>query len=117
MSDANGMSLSADVPTPVRRFVDTTNAGDGEGLVQVFTEDAFLSDCGREHHGRQGVAEWDRTGNIGEQAHFDLLGCKPGATPQEVVATVLVSGDGYNGTSELAFTLRGEAISRLVITP
>lgn len=117
MSDTNGMSLSADVPVPVLAFIEATNAGDGEALVQLFTEDAFLSDCGREHRGRQGVAEWDRTDNIGEHTRFDLLGCKPGETPQEVLATVMVTGDGYNGTSDLAVTLRGDAISRLVIAP
>ena len=117
MSDTNGMSLSSDVPIPVQRFIDTTNAGDAEAFVAVFTQDAFLSDYGREFHGHEGVSSWDRTDNIGEGSHFDLLGVKPGATPQEVVVTVMVTGDGFNGTSDLVFTLRGESISRLVIAP
>lgn len=117
MSDSNGMNPSSDVPIAIRAFVDTTNAGDSEGFVQVFTEDAFLSDYGREYHGRQGVADWDRTDNIGEESHFDLLGCKAGATSQEVVATVMVTGNGFTGTSDLVFTLRGDEISRLVIAP
>lgn len=107
----------AGVPGAIRAFVEATNAGDSEGFVRGFTEDAFLSDGGREYHGRQGVADWDRTRNIGEHAHVDLLGVKAGATPQEVVATVLVSGGGATGTSELVFTLRGDEISRLVLAP
>ncbi len=117
MSDTNGMSLSSDVPIPVQRFIDATNAGDAEALTSAFTQDAFLSDCGREFHGHDGVSAWDRTDNIGEGSHFDLLGVKPGDTPQEVVVTVMVTGEGFTGTSDLAFTLRGESISRLVIAP
>ena len=111
------MSSAEDVPAPIRAFVDATNAGDSAAFVAAFTEDAFLSDWGKEFHGHEGVSGWDRTDNIGEGSHFDLLGVKAGATGQEVVATVMVTGDGFTGTSDLVFTLRGESISRLVIAP
>jgi ketosteroid isomerase-like protein len=111
------MSLSSDVPTAIRAFVDTTNAGDSAAFVAVFTEDAFLSDWGREFVGHEGIASWDATDNIGKRSHFDLLGVKPGTGDQQFIATVVVSGDGYTGTSDLEFTLRGDRVARLVIAP
>lgn len=115
MSGTSGMSLNDDVPTPIRAFVDTTNAGDSDAFVAIFTPDAFLSDYGREFRGRDGVASWDASDNIGKRSRFELLGVRPGETEQEVVATVVVSGDGFNGTSDLRFALRGDEIARLVI--
>ena len=111
------MSLSDDVPTPVRAFVERTNAADSEALVALFTPDAFLSDRGREFRGREGVADWDRSDNIGASSHFELVGLRSGDTEQEVVATLVVTGDGSNGTGDLRFTLRGDEIARLVIAP
>lgn len=110
-------SLSEDVPAAIRAFIDTTNAGDPAAFVAVFTEDAFLSDWGREYRGHEGVAAWDSTDNIGKRSRFELLGVKPGLGDQQFVATVVVSGDGYNGTSDLEFTVRGDKVARLVIAP
>lgn len=117
MSGTSGMSQSDAVPTAVRTFIDATNAGDSERFVAVFTPDAMLSDWGKEFRGRDAIAGWDRTDNIGRGAEFELIGMKSGDTAQEVVATVVVSGGGFNGTSDLAFTLRGDEIARLVIAP
>jgi ketosteroid isomerase-like protein len=111
------MSLSSDVPLAIQAFVDATNAGDSDAFVAAFTEDAFLSDWGKEFVGREGVAAWDRSDNIGRNSHFDLLGVKPGLGDQQFIATVMVSGNGFNGTSDLEFTLRGDRVARLVITP
>ncbi len=105
------------VPAAIRTFIDTTNAGDSAAFVAGFTADAFVSDWGREFRGREGVAEWDGSDNIGRHGHFELLQVKPGATLHEYVATVVVSGDGFNGTSDLQFTVRGDEVARLVIAP
>src|ERR1700712_1946246 len=111
------MSLSSDVPLAIQAFVDATNAGDSDAFVAAFTEDAFLSDWGREFEGREGVAAWDRSDNIGRNSHFELLGAKPGLGDQQFVATVMVTGDGFNRTSDLEFTRRAARVARLVITP
>lgn len=110
-------SLSEDVPTAIRAFIDSTNAGDSAALVAGFTEDAFLSDSGREFRGHEGVASWDRTGDDGERTRFELLGVRPGTGDQQFVATVMVTGNGRTGTSDLEFTVRGDKVSRLVIAP
>ena len=105
MSGTSGMSLSDDVPTPVRAFVDASSSGDAEAVVALFTPDAALVADGRELRGREEIAGW------AAPSGFELLGVRAGDTEQEVVATVL----GADGVEELRFTLRGDEIARLVV--
>jgi ketosteroid isomerase-like protein len=110
-----GMS-DHDLPAPIQRFVDATNRGDSEAFADAFTDDAYLNDWGREFHGRDGVLSWNRTDNIGVNAHFDVVDVAPGPDPDSVVVTMTVSGDGYNGTGPLLFGLRGDRIASLRIS-
>jgi ketosteroid isomerase-like protein len=105
----------AATPEEIQRFVDATNRGDTDAFVEAFTEDAHLDDWGRSFDGRAGVRSWDSTDNIGVQAHFDVLDVQPGQTDQEYVATIRVSGNGYNGTGPMAFRLRDGLIAELRI--
>lgn len=115
MTDQNGMSLSDDVPTPVRAFVEATNAGEADAVVALLTPDAAVRTPERDYRGREEAAEWDRAGNTGAGRRFELLGVRPGDTDREVVATVTVEADGGTSLGELRFTLRGEEIARLVV--
>jgi hypothetical protein len=103
------------IPTAIQVFVDTTNASDSEGCVAAFAPDVYLNDWGREFHGRDGVAAWDRTDNIGVQAHFELLSVTPGGEPDSYTAVLTVSGNGYNGTGPMAFQLHDGLIATLRI--
>jgi hypothetical protein len=105
----------ATLPEAIRRFIDATNRGDSDGFVSAFTTDAFLSDWGREFHGREGVRRWDSTDNIGVNAHFVLVGVSDGADPETYVVTLTVTGDGYNGTGPMTFSLRDGLIASLRI--
>jgi ketosteroid isomerase-like protein len=107
----------ATVPVPLQAFVDATNAADSEAFVATFTEDAVLDDWGRVFHGRPGVASWNLTDNIGKQAHFEIVDVRPGDRPDSVVATLTVTGNGFNGTGPMTFTFDGDLIARLVISP
>jgi ketosteroid isomerase-like protein len=107
---------TTDVPGAIRAFIDATNHGDSEAFAAAFTEDAYLNDWGREFHGRDGVRDWDRTDNIGVQTHFALLGIEPGTAPDSYVATLKVSGNGYNGTGPMTFQLRDGLIASLRIS-
>jgi hypothetical protein len=109
--------VTTSVPAPLQAFIDTTNRGDSEAFTAGFTEDAVLDDWGRLFHGRDGVAAWNRTDNIGKQAHFDLVGIEATDDPDQVVATLTVSGGGFNGTGPMTFTFRNGQIARLVISP
>jgi hypothetical protein len=104
------------LPHAIRNFIDATNAADSEAFVAAFTNDAHLSDWGREFHGQDGVRSWNRTDNIGVRAHFDLEAIKRGSAPDNYVVTLVVSGDGFTGTSPIGFELRDGLIARLTIS-
>jgi hypothetical protein len=104
-------------PAAIQAFVDATNSGDSEAFVAAFTGDAHLDDWGRSFRGHEGVRAWDSTDNIGVQAHFDLLDVTPGEGENEYVATLRVSGNGYNGTGPMTFRLRDGLIADLRIGP
>jgi ketosteroid isomerase-like protein len=105
-----------DIPAAIREFVEATNAGDSAAFVAAFTDDAYVNDWGREFHGHDGVRAWDSTDNIGVQAHFDLLGVEEIRPGDTYLAQVRVSGNGYNGTSPLKFSLRAGRIASLEIS-
>ena len=95
-------------------MVDTTNAGDIAGFLDCFTADAFLSDWGRDFTGREGIASWNKTDNIGVKSTLRVLKIEPQGTTYRV--TVAVSGGGFNGEGTMTFTLAGEHIARLIIS-
>ncbi len=57
-----------DLPAPVQAFIDTTNAGDSEAFVAVFTDDAHLEDWGRVFRGHDGARSWNASDNIGKRS-------------------------------------------------
>jgi hypothetical protein len=107
----------ATTPDAIQAFVDATNRGDSDAFVAAFAPDAHLDDWGRSFHGHDGVRSWDSTDNIGVQSHFDLLEVEPGPADGEYVATLRVSGNGYNGTGPMTFRLRDGLIADLRIGP
>lgn len=104
------------LPEAIRTFIVATNEGDSDAFVAAFTPDAYLNDWGREFHGHSGVAQWNRTDNIGVQAHFDLVSAQPGPREGTYRLTLKVTGNGYNGTGPMAFELRDGLIASLRIS-
>jgi hypothetical protein len=104
-----------DTPSAVQRMIEATNAGDQAAFVAAFTEDAYLEDWGRRFHGREGVRSWDRTDNIGKNTHFEARGTRRDGG--SYVVTLDVSGDGFNGTSDIVFEVEGDLIRSMVIKP
>lgn len=104
-----------DLPAPIQSFIDTTNRGDTEAFVAVFTDDAHLEDWGRAFRGHDGARSWNASDNIGKQAHFVVDSVERDG--DEWVVTVTVTGNGFNGTSPIRFELDGDRISRMVIAP
>ena len=104
------------LPPAILEFVDATNRGDSEAFVAAFGDDAYLNDWGREFHGRDGVASWNETDNIGKQAHFEVHGIRPGRIERQYLLTVTVTGNGYNGPGVFTFRLdEAGLIARFVI--
>ncbi|MFE9446361.1 nuclear transport factor 2 family protein [Streptomyces sp. NPDC006602] len=108
---------SIHIPAAIQTFIEATNQGDAEAFAAAFTHDADLDDWGRAYHGRDGVRAWDRTDNIGVQAHFELDAIEAGPSPDTYVATLTVTGNGHNGTGPMTFHLRDGLIASLRITP
>ena len=111
------MTENTHIPQGLQRFIDTTNKGDDAGFVDAFTMDAVLDDWGRVFLGRDGIASWNRTDNIGVQAHFALVDIQPTDHADTVVAVLTVTGNGYNGTGPMTFVFDGDRIARLTIAP
>lgn len=103
------------LPAPIQRMIDATNAADTEAFIDTFSDDAYLEDWGRTFHGKSGVRSWNDTDNIGKNAHFHPLDMRyEGA---DTVVALRVTGGGYNGTSDIRFTVVDDQITRLVIKP
>jgi hypothetical protein len=107
--------MTTDTPAAVQRMIEATNAGDREAFVAAFTENAYLEDWGRSFHGHEGVASWDETDNIGKDAHFEARGTRQDGTTY--VVTLVVTGGGFNGTSDIRFEVDGDRIRSMVISP
>ena len=106
--------LASPISSPIQRMVDATNSANTPAFIACFTTNAYLEDWGRSFHGHDGVARWNTTDNIGKQAHF--VATKEVARGDERVLTLVVSGNGYIGTSDIVFTLDGDLISRMIIS-
>lgn len=109
------MAEQTSCPEAIQAFIEATNAGDTEAFVAAFTSDARLDDWGRVFTGHDGIRDWNRTDNIGVQAHFELLDVRAGVGPDTYVVTLRVSGNGYNGTGPMTFRLRDGLIADLKI--
>ena len=104
-----------DVPAPIQAMVDATNAGDSDAFVASFTADAYLEDWGRGFTGPEEIRSWDQTDNIGKRAHFEVLAIRSDGADH--IATVRTTGGGFNGDSDIRFTLADGKIARLIIAP
>jgi hypothetical protein len=114
--NAGGFSApdSTGTPSAVQRMVDATNAGDTEAFLASFTADAYVEDWGRGFTGRDEIASWNQTDNIGKRAHFEVL--KSTGTAPHYVVTLKVTGGGYNGAGDIEFETAGNLIKRMIIS-
>jgi ketosteroid isomerase-like protein len=109
--------VTSSIPAAIRDFIETTNRGDSAAFVDTFTPDAVLNDWGTEFHGRNAIADWNETDNIGVQAHFDVVDLEPAGKPGSFVATLTVTSNKHSGTGPMTFVVEGEKIRSLEITP
>jgi ketosteroid isomerase-like protein len=107
--------MHVETPAAVQRMIDATNAGDHAAFVDAFTDDCYLEDWGRQFHGHDGVASWDETDNIGKKTRFEARGTRQDG--DTYVVTLKVTGDGFNGISDIAFQVEGDRIRSMVIKP
>ncbi|MDR0200205.1 MAG: nuclear transport factor 2 family protein [Streptococcaceae bacterium] len=94
-----------DLPQVLQDFLDRTNAGDTAGWLACFAESAYVNDWGREFHGLEGAASWDKTDNIGVHMHFTYRGVKEGKEPDEFIVSITAKSGLFNGDGDLTFGL------------
>ncbi|WP_136622672.1 MULTISPECIES: nuclear transport factor 2 family protein [Mesorhizobium] len=100
-------------PNPIRRFVEATNAGDTDAFLDTFTADASLSDWGRSFQGREQIARWNQSDNIGVKSQLRIV--RITAAEGSYRVRIAVTGNGFNGEGDMSFTLDGNRIASLVI--
>lgn len=103
------------VPPPIQRMIDATNSADSDAFVACFSEDAYLEDWGRTFRGHDGVRAWDASDNIGK--HSRMVATDVRADGDDVIVTVTVTGQGFQGSGPIRFHIEEDRITRLVITP
>ncbi|RKF29694.1 hypothetical protein BCY90_14905 [Agrobacterium deltaense] len=108
------MGENGRLPIAIKEFFSSTNAEDHDRLLECFTPDAILVDWDRRYEGRSGVANWDRTDNIGVQSRIEVVAHVPHFQGHRVA--VSVSGNGFNGAGEMNFQLLDGKIALLRIT-
>ncbi|TXK19895.1 nuclear transport factor 2 family protein [Homoserinibacter sp. GY 40078] len=97
---------------------DTENRGARRESARVFAPtDGALDDWGRHFRGRDEIASWNRTDNIGKSAHFEVESVEKSTEPDTVVAVLTVSGGGFNGTGPITFRFTGDLIREVIIAP
>ncbi|WP_294181084.1 nuclear transport factor 2 family protein [uncultured Schumannella sp.] len=103
------------LPAPVQRLIDATNAGDSAGFLAAFAPDAVLVDWGKEFRGAEAIADWNESDNIGRESRLRVLGVE--RDDEAHLVRIAVSGKGFNGESFFRFTVADGLISNLSIAP
>jgi hypothetical protein len=103
----------SELETPIQTMIDATNRGDSEALLSVFADDAILTDWGRTFTGKSEIARWNSDENIGTQNQIRVTGVE--RSGNSVNVSVVVTGNGYNGSGSLIFEVEGQSIKRLLI--
>jgi hypothetical protein len=96
-----------------QRMVDATDAGDTGAFLACFGDDAVLDDWGRRYEGRDAIAQWNLSDNIGVSTRFEIVG--EVADASVYTADVRVSGGGFNGGSHFEVEESGGLITALRI--
>lgn len=106
--------MSAEVPEPVKGFINAVNAGDTERFLGFFPSDGLVNDWGREFRGHDAIRGWsDR----------EFVGAKGTLTPTVVNRdgnAVTVDGDWasnhFTGPSRFVFIVDDDSVREMHIT-
>lgn len=103
------------LPSAIAQFFEASNADDREAFLAAFADDAVLDDWGHTYAGRDRIADWNESDNMGVGSRFVVEGSIEHNGVHAV--SIQVRGGGYNGGGTMAFTLNPDGlISRVDIT-
>ena len=107
---------SISLPPPIAAYfaADTTDA---DRMARCFTESALVIDERREHRGRSAIARWKAESTA--KYHYTSEPHTVDVSMGDVIVNARVTGDFPGSPVELCyrFTLEGDRIARLEITP
>jgi len=101
-------------PAIVALVVAAINTADTAAFLDLFHEAGTVDDGGSVYRGRQQIKAWSDRELIGAKAHFQVR--SSGHQGDTVSMLVDVGGDGFNGPSQLRFTLRAGRILEMKMT-
>jgi hypothetical protein len=102
------------LPIPVAAALEAANAGNIEDFLNTFTTDGAVDDWGRVFRGHDAIRGWSDAEFIGKQVRLDVTGSSGDGDTTTVAAEV--GGNGFNGPSHFAFTVRGDRVELMRIT-
>lgn len=97
----------------VRRMIEATNAEDTRAFLDTFAEDAVVDDFGRRFTGKTQIAAWSDRENIGTHNRIEVTGVSQDG--DDIILSIQVSGNGYNGGGTFAIHSRDGMIRRMTI--
>lgn len=104
------------LPSPILAYfaADTTDAN---AVAQCFTESAVVIDEQREHRGRLAITRWKIEATA--KYHYTSVPIAVDVSGPDAIVTAQVTGDFPGSPVKLryCFTLEGDRIARLEITP
>ena len=105
------------LPDPVRRYFEL-DPRDVEGFVALFSNEATVVDEGKTYRGLEEIRAWRKGPAVKYTYTTDVLGNESPSASRYVVSARL-RGDFPGGTADLRmdFTVTGNSIGHLVITP
>lgn len=102
-------------PRPVDDLLKATNAGDMEAFLDAFTADGVVDDWGRRFTGREEIRGWSSRESIGVNQTFAVDEFT--VDGNTVVVHLQVGGGGFNGPSTFVFSIDGDKVGQLKISP
>ena len=106
-----------ELPEPIRRYFDGSNAHDPDACAACFTDDAIVRDERHEHRGLGAVREWMRDAFTRYEHTVEVLSSAEAG--DGVIVTGRVSGNFPGSPIVLrhSFVIAGGKIARLEIVP
>ncbi|MGV3491325.1 MAG: nuclear transport factor 2 family protein [Devosia sp.] len=106
--------MSLDVPAPVAAFRDRVNAGDTNGVLELFPPDGVVIDWGRRFVGHAAIGGWSDKELVGAHGTLTITAIVS-ADARTVVADTQWTSSFFTGPGRFTFTLEGDLIRQMEI--
>ena len=108
--------VPVDLPSPVKAYF-AADTAEASAVAQCFSQDAVVIDEQREHRGRAAIARWKKEATA--KYHYTSVPIAVDIAGAEATVTARLTGDFPGSPVDLRyrFTLEGDTIARLEITP